>query len=434
MERCSICLDTLPAAGVPALAWCGHRFHAACLARLADANGTPTMSTATRRVALTACPNCRKVSKVVLTPVAAAFGVGDRVLALWGHKWLPGVVDKVVDGGRAYEVAWNDDDGLCSAVLAAHIRARAPAPGRAAAAPECAPAAPEPLATALFDDNDNESDDSEDEMPVSELLARRAAASAQPAPPVRTATGNRDDGDEAPYEGDSVEETAEGVDSSDDDDDGWSPRAPARSSGGPADGSVRTTTSRFWGVCWINVKEKWTAYYIDADGEQHTIGYFDDEENAARARDKAVRDEKLEGKRRMNADATGALVPKSGHHNARDRSGVVAPDNAPSATTSRFWGVSWSKKGRQWLAQYRDANKKLRTIGYFDDQESAAHAVNARIWALPPKVQLRRRTNPVVDGRLVPRERMAPGHAEDYTVKKRYRDERAATPSTRARR
>ena len=96
--QCSICLDDLE--GGPTLA-CGHRFHAACLARLAGANGT----TPTRRGALTTCPNCRTVSRVALTPVAA-FGVGDRVDALWGQRWYPGVVDAVVEGG--YNILWDD--------------------------------------------------------------------------------------------------------------------------------------------------------------------------------------------------------------------------------------------------------------------------------------------------------------------------------------
>ena len=75
MQQCSICLDDLRDG--PTLA-CGHRFHAACLARLAGANGT----TPTRRGALTTCPNCRTVSRVALMPVAA-FGLGDRVEALY---------------------------------------------------------------------------------------------------------------------------------------------------------------------------------------------------------------------------------------------------------------------------------------------------------------------------------------------------------------
>ena len=41
MEQCSICLEALDG-GVVALAACGHRFHAACLAQMAGAVGTAT--------------------------------------------------------------------------------------------------------------------------------------------------------------------------------------------------------------------------------------------------------------------------------------------------------------------------------------------------------------------------------------------------------
>ena len=120
MEQCSICLESLNG-GVVALATCGHRFHAACLAQMAGAVGTAT----TRRGSLTACPNCRTTSRVA--PVtSAAFSIGDRVLALWGHKFYPGVVDEVVDGGQAYEIVWDDGDEGC--VLAKNVRAAAPAP------------------------------------------------------------------------------------------------------------------------------------------------------------------------------------------------------------------------------------------------------------------------------------------------------------------
>ena len=88
MEQCSICLEALDG-GVVALATCGHRFHAACLAQMAGAVGTAT----TRRGALTACPNCRTVSRVDPVMPVAAFSIGDRVSALWGHKWFPGVVE-----------------------------------------------------------------------------------------------------------------------------------------------------------------------------------------------------------------------------------------------------------------------------------------------------------------------------------------------------
>ena len=68
----------------------------------------------------------------------------------------------------------------------------------------------------------------------------------------------------------------------------------------------------------------------------------------------------------------------------------------------KFWGVAWDKRKRRWAARYRDADGKTRTIGYFDDQEEAAHAVNAAIRAAG--LTQRRKTNPVdADGRVVPR-------------------------------
>ena len=122
---------------------------------------------------------------------------------------------------------------------------------------------------------------------------------------------------------------------------------------------------------------------------------------------KAIRDAGLEGKRRTNAiDATGALVPKSGHHHARDRSAVVPPDpaRAPTAKTSKYWGVTWNKRVRRWKAEYTDANCKTRYIGLFDTQEAAAHAVNAAIRRAG--LEGRRHLNAVdATGALVPRER-----------------------------
>ena len=138
----------------------------------------------------------------------------------------------------------------------------------------------------------------------------------------------------------------------------------------------------------------------------------------------AINEAGLEGRRKTNAvDATGALVPRERSY--RDISTVVAPDpsRAPTETTSKFWGVNWHKRNRRWKAQYTDADGKQRTIGLYDTEEAAAHAVNAAIAALPPDVQRRRHTNPVVDGQLVPRVRK---------TRKRRREE-PSTPSTRPR-
>ena len=95
----------------------------------------------------------------------------------------------------------------------------------------------------------------------------------------------------------------------------------------------------------------------------------------------------------------------------RDRSAVVAPDAArePTATTSKFWGVTWNKHARRWKAQYCDANGKQRCLGYFDTQEQAARAYNAAIRRAG--LAGKRRMNAVVDGQLVPpKKRKARGH------------------------
>ena len=99
--------------------------------------------------------------------------------------------------------------------------------------------------------------------------------------------------------------------------------------------------------------------------------------------------------------------------------------------SAKFWGVSWNKKVRRWMAYYSDADDKKRTIGYFDTQEAAAHAVNAAIRRAG--LEGKRHTNPVVDGRLVPRALKAHGHGPKASRKRR-RDKPATTPSTRARR
>ena len=97
---------------------------------------------------------------------------------------------------------------------------------------------------------------------------------------------------------------------------------------------------------------------------------------------------------------------------------------------SKYWGVTWHKSGRRWQAIYTDANGKRRHVGYFDTQEAAAHAVNAAIRRAG--LVGKRRTNPVVDGHLVPRARKAAGHGQKAPYKRR-RDEPAAS-SSRARR
>ena len=57
--------------------------------------------------------------------MAETFRIGTHVTALWGHRWYAGVVDDIIDGGRAYEIAWADEETV-NEVPAADVRALAP--------------------------------------------------------------------------------------------------------------------------------------------------------------------------------------------------------------------------------------------------------------------------------------------------------------------
>jgi hypothetical protein len=63
---------------------------------------------------------------------------------------------------------------------------------------------------------------------------------------------------------------------------------------------------------------------------------------------------------------------------------------------------------------------------------ATSHAVNAAIRRAG--LEGRRKTNPVVDGQLVPKKRKANGHGEKSLRKRRREEAAPATPSTRGRR
>ena len=255
---------------------------------------------------------------------------------------------------------------------------------------------------------------------------RSVASSFSASSAVLGISSSRDSFSSAPADDDGADDGEDSSDGGGDDDEGWFEAGDSDGDDTPPradDDGTRTTSSRFWGVTWNRRDKKWQAQYKDADGKNRYLGYFDDEEEAARARDQAIRDAGLEGKRKTNAvDATGALVPRVRQMSKpRDRSAVVAPDPArdPTESTSKFWGVSWDKNGRRWMATYNDATGKKRWIGLFDTQEAAAHAVNAAIRRAG--LAGKRRMNAVVDGQLVPKKRKANGHGPEALRKRRRR-------------
>jgi len=158
--------------------------------------------------------------------------------------------------------------------------------------------------------------------------------------------------------------------------------------------------SRFVGVAWDEKRRKWKVTLNELDGKDRTIGRYDDEREAAYARNKAVLDAGLEGRRRMNAvDEHGVLVPPGAPHR-RAKASVIAPD--PLAVTkygvSKYWGVTWDRKGRVWRAQYTDGDGKRKSVGRYGNEEEAAYAYNDAI--REAGLEGVRKVNPVVDGKL----------------------------------
>jgi hypothetical protein len=92
---------------------------------------------------------------------------------------------------------------------------------------------------------------------------------------------------------------------------------------------------------------------VTYEGKTKTVGFFHDEEQAARARDRFIQEKDLKG-RRMNFGADGKENPKPGR-------------------TSRYTGVSWCKATKKWMVQIRH-NKKQHTVTRCNNEDEAARA------------------------------------------------------------
>jgi hypothetical protein len=115
----------------------------------------------------------------------------------------------------------------------------------------------------------------------------------------------------------------------------------------PAEGeSGSRQSSKYRGVTWYKKNNKWRAY-IRYDVKQHSLGYFEDEEEAARAYDRAAR----------------------AHKGGRALRGVKVDVNFPAE------GKTGSRKPSKYrgVAQIRYDGKQRR-LGCFEDEEEAARA------------------------------------------------------------
>jgi hypothetical protein len=108
--------------------------------------------------------------------------------------------------------------------------------------------------------------------------------------------------------------------------------------------------SKYRGVTWEKSNNKWKAaiYY---DGKKHCLGYFEDEEEAARAYDQTAR----------------------AQHGEKAQLNFPAEGESGSRKSSQYRGVNWNTTRNKWVANiYYDG--KQHFLGSFEDEEEAARA------------------------------------------------------------
>uniref|UniRef100_A0A1D1ZRM4 AP2/ERF domain-containing protein n=1 Tax=Auxenochlorella protothecoides TaxID=3075 RepID=A0A1D1ZRM4_AUXPR len=135
-----------------------------------------------------------------------------------------------------------------------------------------------------------------------------------------------------------------------------SPRKAGKSRVQPVKG-----TSRFRGVSWNSNCAKWRAQ-VWKGSEVHHLGYFEGEEDAARAYDEAVlRIRGPDAPTNFPRSQYGAF-PVPGDHDFQGGAAIGA---------SGFRGVSWSDAHQAWLAELWNGSR-FQLLGSFRDEASAA--------------------------------------------------------------
>ena len=132
----------------------------------------------------------------------------------------------------------------------------------------------------------------------------------------------------------------------------------------------KTCASKYWGVVWDARRGNWRARYVNEDGKRVHIGYFDNEEEAARAYNAKIVEFKL--KRQTNPEINGKLVAK--------------PD-----LSSKYAGVNWHHSRSSWQARVHRVKRlgldgKEKFLGRYDKEESAALAVDAYLRLAMPSL------------------------------------------------
>jgi Flp pilus assembly pilin Flp len=116
-------------------------------------------------------------------------------------------------------------------------------------------------------------------------------------------------------------------------------------------------SSRFRGVSWSASHAKWKGQ-LKLQGLNKHLGRFDNEEGAARAFDKAAIEHGLLDQ--LNFDDYD----------------LPSASPAPQRVSSRFRGVSWATRQKNWRGKIGVQGEQI-CLGNFDDEEAAARAYDA---------------------------------------------------------
>lgn len=122
---------------------------------------------------------------------------------------------------------------------------------------------------------------------------------------------------------------------------------------------ARETSSRYKGVCWHKVSEKWIAY-ITLDQKRHFLGSYDTEEDAARA---------------YNIKAL-ELFGEFGALNDVPEPFVVPKKSCRGWGNSQYRGVRYSPIKKRWIVKF-ELNGRVLHVGSFREEQEAARAYDA---------------------------------------------------------
>jgi uncharacterized membrane-anchored protein len=123
---------------------------------------------------------------------------------------------------------------------------------------------------------------------------------------------------------------------------------------------VGKQSSQYRGVIWNKNRSKWIAS-ITYDGKLHHRGYFEDEEEAARAYDKAAR-----AHHREKAQLNFPTKKEQAEEEAKQQRWIKFGEAG-----SKYQGVSWAKSTNKWRATISYDGKKRHHLGCFEDEEEA---------------------------------------------------------------